>query len=96
MHTTPGNNNEDKLKDFDTRYKVLPPLTGVGDLVKTDEENTYSEALPGSKNSNDDDLNLNLEDELISQFPINWIIGSLLLAVLSVILFMSIKISRGS
>ena len=76
--------------------KVLPPLTGVGDLVKSDEENPYSEGLPGSKNSKDDDLNSNLEDELISQFPINWIIGSLLLAVLSVILFMSIKISRGS
>ena len=76
--------------------KVLPPLTGVGDLVKSDEENPYSEGLPGSKNSKDDDLNLNLEDELIGQFPINWIIGSFLLAVLSVILFMSIKISRGS
>ena len=76
--------------------KILPPLTGVGDLVQTDEVNNTFEGLVASENSPNDDLNLNIEDELIGQFPINWIIGSLLLAVLSVILFMSIKISRGS
>ena len=76
--------------------KVLPPLTGVADLVSEDlvESDQFSndETLVSKNNGND--LNKKLEEGLLGQFSINWIVGIFFLVILSVISIVSFKLKR--
>ena len=76
--------------------KVLPPLTGVADLVSedSDESDQFSNDETSVSKNNGNDLNKELEEGLLGQFSINWIVGLFFLVILTVISFVSFKLKR--
>ena len=63
--------------------KVLPPLTGVADLVSedSDESDQFSNDETSVSKKNGNDLNKELEEDF-GQF-LNWIVGIFFLVILS-------------
>ena len=76
--------------------KVLPPLTGVADLVNegSDGFDQYSNDDISFSKINENDLNKELEEGLLGQFSINWIVGIFFLVILSVISIVSFKLKK--
>ena len=76
--------------------KVLPPLTGVADLVSedSDESDQFSNDETSVSKNNGNDLNKELEEGLLGQFSINWIVGIFFLVILSVISIVSFKLKK--
>ena len=76
--------------------KVLPPLTGVADLVSedSDESDQFSNDETSVSKKNGNDLNKELEEGFLGQFSINWIVGIFFLVILSVISIVSFKLKR--
>ena len=72
--------------------KVLPPLTGVADLVSEDSDE--SDQFSNDETSVSKNLNKDLEEGFLGQFSINWIVGIFFLVILTVISFVSFKLKR--